>query len=192
LYHVLCIPVTRPTWSPEKKKLLAGAADIPIVRLNPQGILDLKRQSEELLRQSGTPYCIVRSVGLRDDWPINSRPIFSQGDVAAGRINPKDLARILVQALVTPTATGKTFEVATIQGYPPGAADAMSSALSKLQRDDEVGEVSMDHVLATYSVMQQLLPGETQDTTALVMGQSYEELDAESFAQEKKETVGAV
>jgi uncharacterized protein YbjT (DUF2867 family) len=184
--------VTRPTWSPEKKKLLAGSADIPIVRLNPQGILDLKRQSEELLRQSGTPYCIVRSVGLRDDWPVNSRPIFSQGDVAAGRIHPKDLARILVQALVTPAATGKTFEVATIQGYPPGAADAMSSALSKLRSDVE-GELSMDHVMATYNVMQQLLPGETQDTTALVMGQSYEELDAaKSSAQKRKETIGAV
>lgn len=155
----------------------------------------MKRQSEDVLRQSGTPYCIVRSVGLRDDWPTNSRPIFSQGDVAAGRINPKDLAHILVQALVTPAATGKTFEVATIKGYPPGTGpDAMSSALSKLQRDDDDdGEfLSMDQVTATYNIMQQLLPGETQDTTALVMGQSYEELDAEQSAQKKKEKVSSV
>jgi hypothetical protein len=197
LYALLSIYflVTRPTWSAEKKKKFAGAADIPIVRLNPLGILDLKRQSEDVLRQqSGTPYCIIRSVGLRDDWPTNSRPIFSQGDVAAGRINPKDLAHILVQALLTPAATGKTFEVATLQGYPPGMGpDAMTAALSKLHRDDDdQGEsLSMDHVTATYNIMQQLLPGETQDTTALVMGQSYEELDAET-AQKKKETVGAL
>uniref|UniRef100_A0A7S4VH39 Uncharacterized protein n=2 Tax=Ditylum brightwellii TaxID=49249 RepID=A0A7S4VH39_9STRA len=44
--------VTRPRWSDEKKEMFAGCADIPIVRLNPFGILDVKADSEEKLRQS--------------------------------------------------------------------------------------------------------------------------------------------
>jgi hypothetical protein len=35
--------VTRPSWSEAKKLRYPGAADIPIVRLNPFGILDIKR-----------------------------------------------------------------------------------------------------------------------------------------------------
>jgi hypothetical protein len=45
--------VTRPSWSDEKKEKFRGCADIPIVRLNPFGILDIKADSEEKLRQSG-------------------------------------------------------------------------------------------------------------------------------------------
>ena len=45
--------VTRPSWDDEKKTLFPGAADIPIVRLNPFGILDIKKDSEEKLRETG-------------------------------------------------------------------------------------------------------------------------------------------
>jgi hypothetical protein len=45
--------VTRPSWDDKKKKMFEGCADIPIVRLNPFGILDIKSDSEERLRQSG-------------------------------------------------------------------------------------------------------------------------------------------
>lgn len=44
---------TRPSWDEEKKKLFPGSAEIPIVRLNPFGILNIKAESEEKLRQSG-------------------------------------------------------------------------------------------------------------------------------------------
>ena len=46
--------VTRPSWTDAKKKRLEGCADIPIVRLNPFGILDIKAASEHSLRESGT------------------------------------------------------------------------------------------------------------------------------------------
>jgi len=36
------------------------------------------------------------------------------GDTLVGRINPKDLAVALATTLITPAATGKTVEVATI------------------------------------------------------------------------------
>jgi hypothetical protein len=35
--------VTRPSWSEEKKLRYPGAADIPIVRLNPVNILNIKK-----------------------------------------------------------------------------------------------------------------------------------------------------
>ena len=40
--------VTRPAWSDDKKARLPGAADIPIVRLNPLGILGLKCDAEQV------------------------------------------------------------------------------------------------------------------------------------------------
>ena len=170
--------VTRPSWSDEKKKRLVGSADIPIVRLNPFGILDIKRQSEEKLRetcnQCNVPYTIVRPAGLNDDWPAGSRPIFSQGDVAVGRINRKDVARILVNALTTSSAVGKTFEVVAMAGYPP--AMTMETALSKLRTDKE-GLPSDEIITAVYHTMQQLLPGEKQNSAGLAMGQTYEQMD---------------
>ena len=45
--------VTRPSWGEEKKANFVGCADIPIVRLNPFNILNIKADSEEKLRQSG-------------------------------------------------------------------------------------------------------------------------------------------
>lgn len=166
--------VTRPSWDDEMKERFPGAADIPIVRLNPFGILDIKRDSEELLRQSGINYCIVRPCGLNDDWPANSRPVFSQGDVAVGRMNREDVAAILVDVLSTPEATDKTFEVVGLAGYPKAAS--IGSALEPLVSDRNGGP-SMDSIAATYVAMQQLLPGEKQDSAALAMGQTYEQLD---------------
>lgn len=49
--------VTRPTWEEEKKQLYRGCVEIPIVRLNPFGILNVKAESEEKLRESGTYKC---------------------------------------------------------------------------------------------------------------------------------------
>jgi len=168
--------VTRTIWSEEKKERFQGAADIPIVRLNPFGILDRKRESEEELRNSITNYCIVRPCGLNDDWPAGSRPLFSQGDVAVGRINRKDVASILVDVLSTPEATGKTFEVVGVAGYPKPVS--LGPALERLYKDDGEPPSNAEAVLfATYTTMQQLLPGEKQDAAALAMGQTYEQLD---------------
>lgn len=166
--------VTRPSWTEDKKKLLQGAADIPIVRLNPFNILNIKADSEERLRQSGVPYCIFRPTGLNDQWPIHSRPIFSQGDVAVGRIHRKDVAKILVDCLILPEAMGKTFEGFTVEGYTP--ATSISTALGRLRLDSD-GPMSMEALYATYCNLQQLLPGEKQDAAALAMGQTYEQYD---------------
>lgn len=166
--------VTRPSWDDNKKKLFEGAADIPIVRLNPFGILDIKAESEQKLRETGVDYCVVRPCGLNDAWPAKSRPIFSQGDVAVGRINRSDVADLLVDVLSSPAAVGKTFEAVTMTGYPP--APSIEKAMSGLL-PDTAGIPSNEMLGVTYAMMQQLLPGEKQDSAALAMGQTYEELD---------------
>jgi hypothetical protein len=165
--------VTRPSWSDSKKIKLAGCADIPIVRLNPFGILDVKAESEQKLRESGVNYCIVRPGGLNDNWPAGARPIFSQGDVAVGRINRQDVARLLCDVLTLEEACDKTFEVICVAGYPPPLD--IAPALKRLKTDTQ--GMSETEVEAMYSVMQQLLPGEKQDAAALAMGQTYEQLD---------------
>eukprot|EP00578_Thalassiosira_sp_NH16_P019170 CAMPEP_0181097860 /NCGR_PEP_ID=MMETSP1071-20121207/11798_1 /TAXON_ID=35127 /ORGANISM="Thalassiosira sp., Strain NH16" /LENGTH=427 /DNA_ID=CAMNT_0023180377 /DNA_START=53 /DNA_END=1336 /DNA_ORIENTATION=- len=176
--------VTRPDWSEEKKLALEGCAGIPIVRLNPFGILGIKKESEEKLRTCGVDYCIFRPGGLNDSWPSNQRPIFSQGDVAVGRINREDVAKILVDVLSLPEATGKTFEGVSIANsaegyYPPAASIGPTLARLQLDRDNGGNGPSEDVARATYAIMQQLLPGERQDAKGLAMGQTYEQLDRE-------------
>ena len=168
--------VTRPTWDDKKKEQLVGAADIPIVRLNPFGILDAQRQSEQVLRDMKVPYCILRPGGLNDSWPAGSRPILSQGDVAVGRINRQDVASLLVDLLSEPDATGKTLEVIGLANYPKPAPSALTKSLQGLVLDQD-GPLPLETVTATYAILQQLLPGEQQDSAALAMGQTYEQYD---------------
>lgn len=165
--------VTRPQWEDDKKEKFRGCADIPIVRLNPFGILDIKAESEETLRETGVNYCIVRPTGLNDEWPSGARPLFSQGDVAVGRINRLDVAKVLVDVLASPEACDKTFEVLALAGYPPPSNIAPS--LARLKTDKE--GLTSGELEANFAIMQQLLPGERQDSAALAMGQTYEQLD---------------
>lgn len=166
--------VTRPSWDEAKKMKYEGCADIPIVRLNPFGILDIKAESEEILRKTGVSYSIFRPTGLNDDQPSGSRPVFSQGDVAVGRINRKDCAKILVDSLTEPESVGKTYEAFTLAGFAP--ASSIGTQLSRMRLDSE-GPLPDDILSTTYFAMQQLLPGEKQDAAALAMGQTYEQLD---------------
>ena len=102
------------------------------------GILDIKAESEEQLRRTGVEYCIVRPCGLNDDWPSGSRPLVSQGDVAVGRINRKDVAKMLVDVLTTPQATGKTFEMVGLAGYPPpSSSTGIGKLLETLKTDKQ-------------------------------------------------------
>lgn len=50
----------------------ARKKDIPIVQLNPGGILNYKYKGEMALRNSGLPYCVVRPVGKLHSW--HARP----------------------------------------------------------------------------------------------------------------------
>jgi len=181
--------VTRPSWDDAKKAKLVGCADIPIVRMNPGGILGKKVVAEDMLRRqqqqqeeregsSVIPYCIVRPTGLKfedSEWP-RGRSLFSQGDVAVGRMNANDLADLLVDLLNEPSATGKTFECVTLAGYPPSTS--LSPVLDRLEYDNAATTSDDDSVYTAYMLMQQLLPGENQDATRLEMGRTYEQVDS--------------
>eukprot|EP00873_Tetraselmis_striata_P005761 jgi/Tetstr1/426025/TSEL_016371.t1 len=182
--------VTRTAWAPAKKAALNTVVDIPIVRLNPFGTLDKQREQEQRVRDSGVPYAIVRPVGLNSDW-APGRPVLSQGDVAVGRVNRRDVADVLISAALSEEAKGKTFEVATLAGYAP-PADRLETAFSRLFTDEERADAGEDTgfgsygedtpgemaVRAQFNIMQQLLPGAIQDPTRLEMGRTYEEMDA--------------
>jgi len=178
--------VTRTAWPAAKQARLAGACDIPIIRLNPGGILECKAKAESLLRESGVPYCIVRPTGIKFDgsWP-RGRPFLSQGDVAVGRANAEDVASTLCSVLQEPAAAGKTFEMFTLAGYPPSRA-GLGPALTRLAPDKSPGGADLpdDVVDATYAAMQQCLPGVEQDATKLEMGRTYEQVDRGEVARE--------
>jgi len=164
--------VTRPSWSDEKKARFIGASDIPIVRLNPFGILDNKLKGEEALRESGADYTIFRPGGLNDDWP-SGRPFISQGDLAVGRINRADVASLLVAMLSEPKATKKTFEAISLPQFPKPLS--YDQQLSRLVSDGQ--EISEETLDCTYALMQQCTPGQMLKPQELAMGQTYEQLD---------------
>ncbi|CAL9125959.1 unnamed protein product [Musa acuminata var. zebrina] len=64
---------------------------------------------EDLIRESGIPYSIVRPCALTEE-PAGAYLIFYQGDNIMGKISREEVARFCVAALSSPYACGKTFE----------------------------------------------------------------------------------
>lgn len=171
--------VTRTVWSDDKKKKYEGCADIPIVRLNPLKILDVKRSGEEALRNTKCSYSIVRPCGLTENWS-SGRPLLSQGDVAVGRTTRPDVAKFLVSVLKEPSSCSKTFEMFAIPGFPyPRDFKQQFQRLKTDSGDVCYGSTMNDEQLdIEYGILQQLVPGETLAPNQLAMGQTYEQLDS--------------
>ncbi|KAG5191906.1 hypothetical protein JKP88DRAFT_347383 [Tribonema minus] len=138
--------VTRPAWSAAEKEEFKAAAQIPIVKLNPFKILDLKRKGEEALRRTAVPYTIVRPCGLNDK-QAPGRLIVSAGDVAAGRICRADVAEGLAACLSEPLATAKTFEMFALPG------------LSKAPVGPPIGSLPTDAQLSSPDALQAVRRG---------------------------------
>ncbi|PQQ21813.1 uncharacterized protein Pyn_19851 [Prunus yedoensis var. nudiflora] len=87
----------------------------PAVRLNKEldFILTFKLKGEDLIRESGIPYTIVRPCALTEE-PAGADLIFDQGDNITGKISREEVAQICVAALESPYASGKTFEVKSV------------------------------------------------------------------------------
>ncbi|TVU33191.1 hypothetical protein EJB05_24979 [Eragrostis curvula] len=105
--HVSSAGVTRP-----ERPGLDLSKQPPAVRLNKElgSILTYKLKGEDLVRESGIPYTIVRPCALTEE-PAGADLIFDQGDNITGKISREEVARICVAALSSPNAVGKTFEV---------------------------------------------------------------------------------
>ncbi|XP_071688251.1 protein HIGH CHLOROPHYLL FLUORESCENCE PHENOTYPE 173, chloroplastic [Rutidosis leptorrhynchoides] len=105
--HVGSAGVTRP-----ERPGLDLSKQPPAVRLNKElgSILTFKLKGEDLIRESGIPYTIVRPCALTEE-PAGADLIFDQGDNITGKISREEVAKICVAALESPYACDKTFEV---------------------------------------------------------------------------------
>ncbi|KAJ0082616.1 hypothetical protein Patl1_10464 [Pistacia atlantica] len=110
--HVSSAGVTRP-----ERPGLDLSKQPPAVRLNKElgFILTFKLKGEDLIRESGIPYTIVRPCALTEE-PAGADLIFDQGDNITGKVSREEIARICIAAFESPFACDKTFEV--IQTYP--------------------------------------------------------------------------
>ncbi|CAI5471399.1 unnamed protein product [Closterium sp. Yama58-4] len=91
---------------------------IPIVQLNPGGVLSWKLSCEDAVRASGLRYTVVRPTGLLGTTEakadtVNTPHILEsgQGDVLTGLISCPEAAAVCVKALDAPDAVNTTFEV---------------------------------------------------------------------------------
>ncbi|CAA6671485.1 unnamed protein product [Spirodela intermedia] len=105
--HVGSAGVTRP-----ERPGLDLSKQPPAVRLNKEldFILTYKLKGEDLIRESGIPYTIVRPCALTEE-PAGADVIFDQGDNITGKISREEVAKICIAALESPNACDKTFEV---------------------------------------------------------------------------------
>ncbi|XP_059664379.1 protein HIGH CHLOROPHYLL FLUORESCENCE PHENOTYPE 173, chloroplastic [Cornus florida] len=108
--HVGSAGVTRPD-----RPGLDLSKQPPAVRLNKEldFILTFKLKGEDLIRESGIPYTIVRPCALTEE-PAGADLIFDQGDNITGKISRDEVARICIAALESPYACDKTFEVKSV------------------------------------------------------------------------------
>ena len=92
-------------------------------------VLKWKFKGEEVLRDSGVEYTIVRPGGLINEPGGQQGLIFAQGDTTTGRITREDVALICIEALQNKSALNKTFE--TYSTEEPGVNNwpALFSAL---------------------------------------------------------------
>jgi len=128
--------VTRPSWSPEAVAANPAAAAIPIVRLNPGGVLGAKAAGEAAVRGTGVPYAIVRATALVEgESPPRREVAMEQGDTAVGRLTRADMARVLVAAAGCPAAAWKTWEVRE-RVDRGGDAAQLAAAMRALQPDE--------------------------------------------------------
>lgn len=110
----------------------ARKKEIPIVQLNPGGILNYKYDGENAVRSSGLSYSVIRPTGMSDEVEQSgpARLEMSQGDSITGKISRKDVADVVSSSLKIATAEGKTVEIrrseaADAQGKSSDAFDIL-------------------------------------------------------------------
>ncbi|KAL2524271.1 NAD(P)-binding Rossmann-fold superfamily protein [Abeliophyllum distichum] len=108
--HVSSAGVTRP-----ERPGLDLSKQPPAVRLNKElgFILTFKLKGEDVIRESGIPYTIIRPCALTEE-PAGADLIFDQGDNITGKISREEVARICIAALESSYACDKTFEVKSV------------------------------------------------------------------------------
>ena len=84
----------------------------PAVRMNDQlgGILTWKLKGEEAIKASGLTYTIIRPCALTEQ-PGDKILYAEQGDNIRGQVSRDAIAELCIQAMNSPQAVNKTFEV---------------------------------------------------------------------------------
>ncbi|CAB1101195.1 unnamed protein product [Ectocarpus sp. CCAP 1310/34] len=88
--------------------------DIPIVALNPGGILNWKYKAETSLRKSSLRHCVVRATGLIAEGKEGDESVrlqVGQGDTLSGRVSREEVGTTVAAALSSSYSAGKTFEL---------------------------------------------------------------------------------
>lgn len=107
IVHLSSAGVTRPD-----RPGLDLTKQPPAVRMNKElgYILTYKLKGEDVVRESGIPYTVIRPCALTEE-PAGAELEFEQGDNITGKISREEVARIIVDALYSPAARDRTFEV---------------------------------------------------------------------------------
>ena len=88
----------------------------PAVRMNEQlgGILTWKLQGEEAIKNSGLTYTIIRPCALTEQ---PAKGLYAeQGDNLRGQVGRDAIAQLCIEAMNSPKAVNKTFEVREAEG----------------------------------------------------------------------------
>lgn len=113
----------------------ARAGDIPIVQLNPSGVMNWKYKGECAVRNSGLAYSVLRPTGLVGDNDPDEGNAYalelSQGDMIAGRVSRDDLAAVVVQATSEAAAVNTTFEIKRTERWAPGGQVSFDGQVPK-------------------------------------------------------------
>lgn len=89
-----------------------------------------RARGEEALRAGGRPYTIVRPSWLTDARGGQEAIRFEQGDTGEGEVARADVAAVVVAALGSTAALGKTMEIYNEPGDPPTDWDLAFSTLA--------------------------------------------------------------
>lgn len=117
---------------------------------NTAHLADWKRRAERVVRFSGQPYTIVRPGWFDANGPDEHRLAFRQGDrhhagnPSDGVVARRQIAQVLVAALSSPGAVGKTFELVAEKGPTTTDLESLFSALPADPADGLNGPEDLD------------------------------------------------
>ena len=120
-----------------------------------KGAHDWKRRAERLVRASGHPYTIVRPGWFDYNDKDQLRLVFLQGDRRQsgtprdGVIARRQVARVLVRSIASPTAARRTFELVAERGpeqadFDPLFAALNADAVGSLDAALDVGNMALE------------------------------------------------
>lgn len=114
IVHISSAGVTRPN-----RPGIDVEAEPPAVKMNDMlgGLLTYKLKGEDVVRDSGVPFAVVRPTALTEE-DAGAEVVVDQGDTIKGKIAREDIAQLAVALLEAPQAADTTFEVKSTQPFP--------------------------------------------------------------------------